>query len=482
MAKKFSKYVAPSLKDARLRTKQTVNEISYSLDPKYQNLGRGKTYIMKTYGCQGNLADSEMISGIMTSLSYEEVYTEEEADVIIFNTCAIREKAETRIYGELGRLKGLKEKNEGLLIVLCGCMPQEEVTVEKIKTTYRQVDIMFGTHNIYKLPQYLDEAYNQKQRVLEVYSIEGDIIEGLPMKRSSRKQAWVTIMYGCDEFCSFCIVPYTRGKERSRRKEDIISEVKELVKQGYIEITLLGQNVNAYGNDFVDCDYTFGNLLEDLAKTNIPRIRYTTSHPRDMDEKTMQMMAKYDNIMPHLHLPVQSGSDKVLRRMNRRYTKKMYLDKMSRLRELVPHLSLTTDLIVGFPGETEEDFLETLDLVEKADFEGAFTFIYSPRKGTPAARYKEQIDPKVAKDRLLRLNEKINEGFEKGCNRFDGKIVEILVCGYSQNKSKLLFGYTKNNKLVNFEGDESLIGKLIKVKIIKAYTWHLLGEYKKSVQ
>ena len=475
-SKKYSVFEAPSLHDAKLRMKHEIGYFEYKLEDKYKNLGINKTYMVKTYGCQGNIADSEKIKGIMEEMGYTEVESEDQCDVLFFNTCAIRENAENRIYGELGRLHPLKVKNPNMIIALCGCMSQEEVTVEKIKEKYPQVDIVFGTHNIYQIPRYLYETYDNKHRVVEVYSYEGDIVEGIPLKRDSKTKAWVDIMYGCDEFCTYCIVPYTRGRERSRNEADIIKEVEGLVKDGYIEVTLLGQNVNAYGKDFKDKKYGFANLLEDLAKTGIPRIRYTTSHPRDLDTETMDVMAKYDNIMPHLHLPVQSGSNEILKKMNRKYTKEMYLEKVEYLRKVIPNISLTTDLIVAFPGESEEDFEETLDLVRKAKFEGAYTFIYSKRKGTPAATYDNQIDPFTAKRRLLTLNKLINDGFAYGNKRFENETVEVLVEGYSENKEHLLCGYTKNNKLVNFEGTEDLIGKLVNVKITKAFTWHLRGE------
>ncbi|MBQ7275954.1 MAG: tRNA (N6-isopentenyl adenosine(37)-C2)-methylthiotransferase MiaB [Bacilli bacterium] len=478
----FDTYIAPSLKEARKRMTKDTNNFLFEIDDRYIDMGikirdRKLTYMVKTYGCQGNLADSEKICGIMDALKYTEVDKEEKADVIFFNTCAIRENAENRIYGELGRLKNLKKRNRDLLIALCGCMPQEEVTIKRINESFPQVDIVFGTHNIHKIPELLYKAYKSNNNVFEVMSIEGDIVEGMPQKRISDIKAWVDIMYGCDEFCTYCIVPYTRGKERSRRPEAIINEVKELVEKGYKEITLLGQNVNAYGKDFVDIKYSFANLLEDLAKTNIPRIRYTTSHPRDLDKDTMDVMGKYENIMPHLHLPVQSGSDKILKKMNRKYTKEIYLEKINYLKKQVPGLALTTDIIVGFPYEDEDDYNETLDLVRKADFEGAYTFIYSPRAGTPAATY-EQIDEDVSKARLLKLNELINEGFAKGNKRFENSVVEVLVDGFSDKNPEMLCGYTKHNKLVNFEGDVSLIGKFVNVYIDKAYTWHLHGTLK----
>ena len=480
MAKKdYASYFAPSIKDARKRIEKETKNIYFSIEDKYKAIGNGKTYMIKTYGCQGNLSDSEKIAGIMEALGYKVVDSENKADVLFFNTCAIRDNAEKRVFGELGRLKGLKKTNPAMLVCVCGCMAQEEVVVNKIKEKYDQIDIVFGTHNIHMIPSYLYEAYSKQARVVDVWSYEGDIVEGVPQKREHTKKAWVQIMYGCDEFCTYCIVPYARGKERSRRPEEIINEVKELVRLGYIEVTLLGQNVNAYGKDFTDIKYSFANLLEDLAKTNIHRIRYTTSHPRDLDIETMEVMGKYDNIMPHLHLPVQSGSNDVLKKMNRKYTKEVYLEKVNKLKECVPGISLTTDIIVAFPNETEEDFNETLDLVRKADFEGAYTFIFSPRTGTPAASMDGQIDPDTAKRRLLTLNELINEGFAKGNKRFEGTVQEVLVEGYSGKKDHLLTGYTSHNKLVNFEGDESLIGTLVNVKIKKAFTWHLLGEIEK---
>ena len=475
MSKDYSKYFAPSIKDARKRLNKETNKVEYNLDENLVGLGIDKTYTIKTYGCQGNLADSEKIAGIMEELGYSFVEEETGADVIIFNTCAIRDNAEQRVFGELGRIKNLKKDNPNLLIILCGCMPQEEAVVEKVRKTYDQVDIMFGTHNIHRLPEYLNEAYLTKERVLEVMSFEGEIVENIPMKRAHNIKAWVNIMYGCDEFCTYCIVPYTRGKERSRKPEDILTEVRELASKGYQEITLLGQNVNAYGKDFTDINYTFANLLDDLRAIDIPRIRFTTSHPRDLDEHTIKVMSKGGNIMPHLHLPVQSGSDTVLKKMNRKYTKESYMEKVRLLKEYIPGIALTTDIIVGFPSETDEDFKQTLDLVREADFEGAFTFIFSPREGTPASKYEDNTTEEVKNERLQTLNKLINEGFAKGNKRFENTIQEVLVDGVSARNEKVLTGYTPHNKVVNFEGDKNLIGKIVKVKVEKAYTWHLKG-------
>lgn len=475
MKSSIAKFVVPSLKDARKRITKDTKHIYFELDSKYLGLGEGKKYHLKTYGCQGNLADSEKISGILEKIGYKKVNNDEEADLIIFNTCAIRENAENRVFGELGRIKSLKKENPNLIMALCGCMAQEEKVIELIKKKYPQVDIVFGTHNIHDLPEYLSDCMINKGRVFEVYSIEGDIIEDVPVKRDHNKKAWVNIMYGCDEFCTYCIVPYTRGKERSRLPEDIIREVEELANEGYVEVTLLGQNVNAYGKDFIDRDYTFANLLDELNKTSIQRIRFTTSHPRDLDDETINVMAKGGNIMPHLHLPVQSGSNDVLKRMNRKYTKEDYLEKINKLHKAIPGISITTDIIVAFPGESDEDFEETLDLVRKADFEGAYTFIFSPREGTPAAKYEDNLTKEIKKVRLLTLNKLINEGYARGNKRFEGEIVEVLVEGFSDKKDTLS-GYTPHNKLVNFVGDESLIGKVVKVKIEKAFSWHLRGK------
>jgi len=474
MEKDYSKYFTPSLRDARKRINRETQVIKYTLPSYLENIGRNKTYHIKTYGCQGNLADSEKMAGILEAMGYQMVDEEFHADIIIFNTCAIRENAESRVFGELGRIKGLKQQNPDLLLAICGCMPQEENVVSRILEKYPHVDIIFGTHNIHKLGEYIYDAYLSKERVVEVFSKEGEIIEGLPSKRDHNAKAWVNIMYGCDEFCTYCIVPYTRGKERSRLPEDVISEVEELAKQGYKEVTLLGQNVNAYGKD-LDMNYTFANLLDDLNKIDIPRIRFTTSHPRDLDDATIEVMAKRGNIMPHLHLPVQSGSNSVLKKMNRKYTKEIYLEKIKKLKELIPDISITTDIIVGFPTETDEDFKATLDLVKEVGFEGAFTFIFSPREGTPAARYEDDTSMEVKKARLQELNDLINEGYLTGNKRFEGKTVKVLVDGKSIKDPNILTGYTEHNKVVNFPGTEDLIGKIVNVKIEKAYTWHLRG-------
>ncbi len=472
----YIKQVEPSIKQARKRLGNNVVINDFILDPKYLNLGLGLKYLLKTYGCQGNLADSEKIAGILEMMGFEAATTEAEADFVLFNTCAIRENAEERVFGEIGRFEKFRKQNPKMLIGICGCMPQEERTINKIKSSYPQINIIFGTHNITSLPEYLYDAMKQEANSLEVLSIEGDIYENVPVKRDHPKKAWVNIMYGCDEFCTYCIVPYTRGKERSRRPDAILKEVDELIEAGYIEICLLGQNVNAYGKDFKDLEYTFADLLKDLHKKDIKRVRFTTSHPRDLDDATIDAMALGGNIMPHLHLPVQSGSNKILKKMNRKYTKEEYLEKVNKLKTKVPGISITTDIIVAFPGETVEDFLDTLSLVTAVEFEGAYTFIYSPREGTPASTYPNDLTEPEKHARLEKLNELINSYFLKGRVRFENQVVEVLVEGPSKNNSSMMTGYTKHNMLVNFEAPNANIGDLINVKIIKAYSWHLLGE------
>lgn len=475
MSKEYSRYLVPSLKDAKKRINRQTIIHHFKLDEKYLGLGNEKTYYIKTYGCQGNLADSEKIAGILKKLGYQPSEVEETSDVVVYNTCAIRENAENRVFGELGRTKKYKKDNPDSIICLCGCMAQEEKVIEKVKKICPQVDIIFGTHNIFQLPELLYEVINKKSKAFDVLSYEGDIVEDIPVVRDHNKKAWVNIMYGCDEFCTYCIVPYTRGRERSRLPEDIINEVKTLADEGYQEVTLLGQNVNAYGKD-LGIDYTFSNLLTDLNKINIPRIRFTTSHPRDFDDQTIEAFALGGNIMPYLHLPVQSGSNTILKKMNRKYTKEEYIDKINKLRLKVPNISITTDIIVGFPNETDEDFQETLDLVEKCQFEGAYTFIFSPREGTPAFSMEDPISEEIKKERLYKLNKVINEGYLRGNKRFEGTIQEVLVDGVSSRNDNVLTGYTPNNKVVNFVGDKELIGKIVNVKIEKAFSWHLRGK------
>jgi tRNA-2-methylthio-N6-dimethylallyladenosine synthase len=477
MTKDYSKYfIKPSIKDARKRKSTDTTMIDFNEYFNIKGIGKNKTYKIETYGCQGNEADTEKIAGILQALDFTESDSLEHADLILLNTCAIRENAENRVFGELGRLKQYKRNNPDLILGVCGCMPQEEKVVDKILETIHHVDLVFGTHNIYKLPEYLETVILSKERVIEVFSEEGSIVENMPKIRDNAKKAWVNIMYGCDEFCTYCIVPYTRGKERSREPEHILHEVEELIKQGYKEITLLGQNVNSYGNDFTDKDYRFKDLLNDLYHMDIERVRFTTSHPKDFDEETVKILAKGGNLMPYIHLPVQSGNNEVLKRMNRKYTKETYLTLVNWIYQYIPNVSLTTDIIVGFPGETEEQFQDTLDLVEECKFEGAFTFIFSAREGTPAASYEDTTPMEVKKDRLNRLMDLVNEGYLRGTKRFEGLIVKVLVDGTSKSNDAILAGYTENNKLVNFKGPKSLIGQIVNVKVTEAKTWFMIGE------
>lgn len=465
----------PKLNDARKRTKNEAEQVIYAVPEAALNLGVGLKYMIQTYGCQGNEADSEKMRGLLESVGFTQTTLEEEADFIILNTCAIRANAENKVFGELGRLKHLKIAKPNLILAVGGCMPQEEVVVEKILKTYHQVDIVFGTHNLHRLIDFLIPAM-EHQKVISVESFEGEIVESVPTVHENKYKAWVNIMYGCDEFCTYCIVPYTRGKERSRQPESILSEVKDLIDQGYQEITLLGQNVNSYGLDFENRNYRFSDLLHDLSIQDVPRIRFTTSHPKDFSDDLIQVLAQGKNLMPFIHLPVQSGSNKILKAMNRKYTKEHYLELIGKIKKAIPGVSITTDIIVGFPGETEADFLETLDLVKLCDFEGAYTFIFSPRAGTPAANYEDDVTKEVKKQRLYQLNDLINEGFSKGNHRFVGTIQKVLVDGRSKTKQTTFSGYTEHNKLVNFKGNDSLIGKIINVKITEAKTWSLAGE------
>ncbi|EMT54080.1 (dimethylallyl)adenosine tRNA methylthiotransferase [Brevibacillus borstelensis AK1] len=403
----FAKYFQPpSLKEAKKRGKEEI-QVHYNFDipEEMREIGKGKRYHVRTYGCQMNEHDSETIAGILEQMGYTFAEDFEEADVVLFNTCAIRENAEDKVFGELGHMKRLKNNNPNLILGVCGCMSQEEKVVNKILKSYQQVDLIFGTHNIHRLPFLLRDAIFSKEMVVEVWSKEGDIIENMPKNRVGNIKAWVNIMYGCDKFCTYCIVPYTRGKERSRRPEDVIAEVRELARQGFKEITLLGQNVNAYGKDFEDIEYGFGDLLDEIRKIDIPRIRFTTSHPRDFDDHLIEVLGKRGNLVEHIHLPVQSGSTEVLKRMARKYTREHYLELVRKIKAVIPDVVLTTDIIVGFPGETDEQFEETLSLVEEVGYDSGYTFVYSPREGTPAAVMEDNVPMEVKKERLYRLNE-----------------------------------------------------------------------------
>lgn len=461
----------PNLKEAKIRTDkktQTIQALNIKSD-KYL----GKKYFIRTYGCQMNVHDSEEIKGVLENLGFIETTNMEESDLVVLNTCAIRENAHDKVFGFLGRVKHLKKEKPELIVCVGGCMTQQDSVANTLKEKYPYVDIVFGTHNINELGKLLMEK-NDKQ-TLEVYSIEGDIYEGMDYVRDSKYSAWVNIMYGCDKFCTYCIVPYTRGKQRSRNLTDILNEVHDLKNSGYQEITLLGQNVNAYGKD-LDEGYDFATLLESVAKTNIPRIRFVTSHPWDFTDEMIDIIAKYSNIMPYIHLPLQSGSTKILRLMGRRYTKEEYLTLFNKIKAKIPGVSITTDIIVGFPNETEEDFNETLDVVKKCKFDGAFTFIYSPREGTPASKIKDSITTKTKEERLKRLNEIINNDSLKHNEEYLGKTEKVLIIGPSEKGENKVCGYTETMKLVNVSGAMDDIGKIIDVTITEAKSFSLDGE------
>ena len=399
----------------------------------------------------------------------------EKADLILLNTCAIRENAHNKVFGMLGRIKHMKEKRPNIIAGICGCMAQEEGVVDEILSKYKWLDIVFGTHNIHELPMILDENIKKKSLEVRVYSCEGDIVEDIPVKRDSKYKAWVNIMYGCDKFCTYCIVPYTRGKQRSRNPKDIIREVEKLKEAGYREITLLGQNVNAYGKD-LEIDYDMSDLLRDVAFTKIDRVRFVTSHPWDFTDSMIDVISKYNNIMPYIHLPLQSGSNKILKLMGRRYTKESYLELFNKIKSKIKNVAVTTDIIVGFPCESEEDFNETLDVVKKCKYDSAFTFIFSPREGTPAAKMKDDISLKEKEDRLQRLNELVNDYALEANKKYLGKRVKVLLEGESTKDKNYLMGYTDTMKLVNVKASKDMIGNIVDVKITEVHTWSLDGE------
>ena len=429
-----------------------------------------------TWGCQMNEHDSENIFGMLEKMGYGVTEEQSDADLIIYNTCAVRENAELKVYGNLHVLKKYKEKNPDLVIAVCGCMMQQPHVVEEIKNKYPHVNLVFGTHNIYKFPELLNTVIESDEAMYDIWDIDGRIIEGLPTQRKHDIKAFVNIMYGCNNFCTYCIVPYTRGRERSRNPEDIITEAKKLVEGGVKEITLLGQNVNSYGKTF-EPQYPFHGLLEDMNNIEgLERIRFMTSHPKDISDELIDAIANLEKVCESLHLPVQSGSSRVLKEMRRHYTKEDYLSIIDKVKEKVDGIGLTTDIMVGFPGETEEDFAHTLDVVRKAQYDLAFTFLYSVRKGTVAENMDNHIDEDVKKDRFDRLLAVVNEAATKTAQAYQDKVVEVLVEGVSKKNPEYMMGRNRQNKLVNFKGTEDLIGKLVNVKITEPKSFSLNGE------
>lgn len=464
----------PDFKKAKLRNKEKVNIINYEYNDAF-TIFEYKKYFIRTYGCQMNERDSENICAMLESMGYVRIDNYKDADLIILNTCAIRENVHNKVFGMLGRIKHLKQNKKDIIVGICGCMAQEEVVVNKIKDKYKWLNFVFGTHNIHKLPKIVYNSVNNNNKlIIDVWTKEGDIVENIPIKRESKYKAWVNIIYGCDKFCTYCIVPFTRGKERSRKKEDIIKEVENLVKDGYKEVTLLGQNVNAYGKDRYD-DYNMSNLLKDVSKTGIKRIKFVTSHPWDFTIDMIKEIKQNKNIMPYIHLPVQSGSNKILKLMGRRYTKESYLELFNKIKTNIPNATITTDIIVGFPSETEEDFNETLDLIKTCKFDSAYTFIYSPRVGTASSKLEDNVSDKEKENRLFRLNEVVNKYAKESNDNTIGKTYKVLIESLS-NKEGMYMGYTETGKLVNVKGNDSLLGKIIDVKITESRTWSLYGE------
>lgn len=458
----------PNYEEAKIRDKNKTFETKVY---ETSNIKLKKKYYLETYGCQMNERDSEIISGLIEEMGFQRVYKLEEGDLVIINSCSIRENAHLKVFGLIGMLKHLKESKPDLIIALGGCMAQEEGVVKEIKEKYPFVNIVFGTHNIYELPHLINETLKEKQ-VIEVLPEDKYLMEYYPSKRESKYQAFVNIIYGCNKFCTYCIVPFTRGSEKSREEKYILEEVDSLIKDGYQEITLLGQNVNAYGKDR---GTSLAELLEKIALKKVPRITFMTSHPWDFTDSLIEVMKKNKNILRHLHLPVQSGSDKILKKMGRRYTAQEYLELVKKIKEKIPDITLTTDIIVGFPGEDEEDFLKTLELVRKVKFSGAYTFIYSKRENTVASKMKDQVNEDIQKERLKRLNKLINYYALKDNKKWVGKKDSALILGPSKKKGKAM-GYTSHQKVINVEGTKQEdYGKIIDILVTDAKSWSLDG-------
>ena len=448
---------------------------------RYQAIHNTKPrYLIQTFGCQMNEHDSEKLCAMLDEMGYERGMTAGECDLIIYNTCAVRENAELKVYGNLGQLKLQKRKNPDLKIAVCGCMMQQPHVVQELKSKYRHVDLVFGTHNLYKFPELLTRSMDHKKMLVDVWDVDGEVVEGLKSTRKFELKAFVNIMYGCNNFCTYCIVPYTRGRERSRTPEDIINEIKELAANGTKEITLLGQNVDSYGKT-LDNPMTFAELLRAVNEIEgIERVRFMTSHPKDISDEVIYAMRDCEKVCEFLHLPVQCGSTSLLKKMNRHYTKEYYLEIIEKAKKEVPNIAFSTDLMIGFPGETEEDLLDTIDVVEKVRYGSAFTFIYSKRKGTPAAEMKNQIPEDIKHQRFNKVLERVNAISGEINREYIGKTVEVLVEGTSKTDDNKFAGRTRQNKLVNFEATEQdLVGKLVMVDIISANSFSLNGKLNK---
>ena len=460
-----------------LRQYYYIEKAKQYVEEEAKNLGRSLTFCVTTFGCQMNARDSEKLRGILNQIGYEEA-EEDEADFVIYNTCTVRENANTRVYGRLGQLKPRKKQQPHMMIGLCGCMMQEPEVIAKLKKSYSFVDIIFGTHNIYKFAELICERYEAGKMVVDIWEDTDKIVEDLPNERKYAFKSGINIMFGCNNFCSYCIVPYVRGRERSRKPEAIIREIERLVKDGVSEVMLLGQNVNSYGKT-LDKPITFAELLRRIEKIEgLKRIRFMTSHPKDLSDELIEVMASSEKICKHLHLPVQSGSTRILKKMNRRYTKESYLELAEKIKKAVPHISLKTNIIKVFKGETEEDFQETLDVVRKVRYDSAFTFIYSKRTGTPAAAMEDQIPADVVKDRFDRLLSEVQSIASEVCAVHEGKDMEVLVESVSDHDASMVTGRMSNNLLVHFKGTKEMIGTYVTVHLTECKGFYYLGELK----
>lgn len=444
------------------------------------------TYHIITFGCQMNERDSETLAGMLETMGYLPAQDQAEADIVLLNTCSVRDNADKRFFGVLGQLKHLRLARPDMTVGVCGCMTQQEHITAALKKKYPWVDLVFGTHNLHRFPELLQQTRGRQESLVDVWEEGGPIVEGLPSRRESPFKAYVNIMYGCNNFCTYCIVPYTRGRERSRRPEEILSEIRSLVREGALEITLLGQNVNSYGKNADRDSYRvsdahggpdFAGLIREIDRIpGIQRIRFMTSHPKDISEDLIRAFADCPHLCKHIHLPAQSGSDAILKKMNRQYTRSQYLGIVQALRAACPSIALTTDIIVGFPGESEEDFLGTLELVRQARFDSAFTFLYSPRKGTPAEAWGDQVPPDVKHERFNRLIAEVHRIQEEKSQAYQGKVLPVLVEGPSKTNPEVFTGRTDSSKVVDFPGDASMTGKIVPVRITRSRTFSLYGE------
>lgn len=437
---------------------------------------KNKLFFIETYGCQMNEEDSEKLSGMLKGIGYSSTSIKEEAGIIIYNTCCVRENAETKVFGNLGHLKALKRKNPDLIIAICGCMMQQEGMADKILKTFPYVNIIFGTHNSFKFPEYLNKAKTEHVQVKEIFNKETEIIEGIPIDRKSDVKAFVTIMYGCNNFCTYCVVPYVRGRERSRKPEHILEEIETLVAKGYKEITLLGQNVNSYGKG-LDDEISFGALLRKINEVSgLERIRFMTSHPKDLTKEVIFAIRDCEKVCEQIHLPVQSGSNRLLKKMNRHYTREEYIALVNKIKKEIPNVTITTDLIIGFPGETDEDFEETLSLAREIEYSLAFTYLYSRRNNTPADIMLNQVPDNIKHERFNKLIDVINKCVIMQNKSYEGQTLEVFVEGNSKNDETTLTGRTRNGKLVNFKGINVKPGDLVDVKIVRAQPFSLIGQ------